>query len=117
MQPQIIPDDPRRPQGPKEFQMPLDGTRWPGIAPDGSRLRKMVPDASRMLGMQYVLLKVIVLFFDQWEVSDSQNVVSAPDCYRWPGYFQMALDDSRFPQMTTWSYYPGKAFYQRGRLF
>ena len=47
------------------------------------------------------------------KVSDSKNVVSAPDC---PRYLQMPPDDSTCPRMTSWSYYPGKVFYQRERL-
>ena len=52
------------------------------IAKDGSRWHQMAPDVSRMLGRQYAPLTIAFLFFVQWEVSDSRNVVSAPDCPR-----------------------------------
>jgi hypothetical protein len=78
----------------------------------------MAPDGTRCFQnaeKQYVPRKIAFLFFVHLEDSDSQNVVSAPDCPRWPRYLQMLPDDSRCPQMTPWSYYLGKLFYQRGR--
>ena len=64
---------------------------------------QVAPDGARMLGKQYIFFKIAFLFAVLWEVSDSQHVVPAPGCPRWPRYLRMVPDDSRCPQMTTWS--------------
>ena len=77
---QMAPDGPTAPKSP-------DGLGWHQMAPDCQRWFQMAADASRMRGRQYVPLKIGFLFFVQWEVSDSQNVVSVrlpgPDISRW----------------------------------
>ena len=47
----------------------------------------------------------------QIALDDSRWHHVLPDWPRWPRYPQMSPDDSKGPEMTTRSYYPGKLFY------
>ena len=71
---------------PKEFQMALDGTRWPQMAQMaphcGSRWHQMLPECLESKGCS--------LNLDFCFLSSG----AAPDCSRWPRYFQISPDGS-----------------------
>ena len=119
----MAPDGFRRPHRPKEFQMAprydqvaLDIAphcpRWFQICKDGSKLHQMLPEC---VEGNWFSQNLDFCSLSNGRSRIRKNVVTAPACPRWPRYIQIASDDSRCPQMTTRSYYPGKLFYLRGR--
>ena len=97
-----------------------DGTKWPQMAPpsqrgpDGSRWFQMSPDHyAELLSGEVVLPARAAALFNLLQ----GPLQIAPDDSRWDHvfqigpdglkkYFQMAPDDSRCPQITTWTCYP-----------